>query len=268
MKKLLFILLCVPLIGLGQQTGCIEGDCKNGYGIWTYSGNKYEGDFLNGRRHGKGTYTWAHGWKYEGEWDNHRMHGQGTIYDPDGRTIQEGMFRDNFFYDNIGTKIFIEKYDEYIPDPIGEMICKTTLIDGKKEGKSTCYHSNGKLWIECYYINDVKNGTYKWYFENGKLFSECNYVNGEKGGIERQYHSTNGTLSHIIKWTNGVKIEYIAFHDNGKLFAEAKFKKGKRDGAEKLYNKNGQLVKKTIYKDGQVISIICFDQNMSEIECD
>ena len=31
MKKLLLILLCVPLIGLGQ---CVSGDCENGYGTY------------------------------------------------------------------------------------------------------------------------------------------------------------------------------------------------------------------------------------------
>jgi len=32
MKKLL---LCVPLIGFGQE--CISGDCENGYGTYVYS---------------------------------------------------------------------------------------------------------------------------------------------------------------------------------------------------------------------------------------
>tara|TARA_B100000900_G_scaffold366503_1_gene342425 strand:- start:189 stop:344 length:156 start_codon:yes stop_codon:yes gene_type:complete len=31
MKKLLLILLCLPMIGFGQ---CISGDCENGYGTF------------------------------------------------------------------------------------------------------------------------------------------------------------------------------------------------------------------------------------------
>ena len=51
MKKLLLLLLCVPLIGLGQE--CISGDCENGYGIFYYTDNwglvdEYEGEFRNG----------------------------------------------------------------------------------------------------------------------------------------------------------------------------------------------------------------------------
>ena len=42
MKKLLLILLCVPLIGLGQ---CVEGDCVKGYGTYAYSsGHIYVGN--------------------------------------------------------------------------------------------------------------------------------------------------------------------------------------------------------------------------------
>jgi len=32
------------------------------------NGNKYEGEFYNGKPHGKGIYTWANGEVYEGEW--------------------------------------------------------------------------------------------------------------------------------------------------------------------------------------------------------
>mgnify|MGYP006441038955 CR=1 FL=1 len=42
MKKLLLILLCLPLIGFGQ---CISGDCENGYGTSSYgNGDKYVGE--------------------------------------------------------------------------------------------------------------------------------------------------------------------------------------------------------------------------------
>ena len=42
MKKLLLILLCLPMIGFGQ---CLDGDCVNGYGTYIYfEGDKYVGD--------------------------------------------------------------------------------------------------------------------------------------------------------------------------------------------------------------------------------
>ncbi|MEJ6749001.1 MAG: hypothetical protein QNK60_03645 [Flavobacteriales bacterium] len=76
MKKLLIILLCLPLIGLGQ---CVSGDCENGYGTYTWSsGDIYKGEWKAGFKEGKGTYTWDNGSKYVGEYKNGNFHGQGT----------------------------------------------------------------------------------------------------------------------------------------------------------------------------------------------
>ena len=45
---------------------CIEGDCDNGYGTYTYAsgefaGDKYVGERKDGEMHGQGTYTRANG---------------------------------------------------------------------------------------------------------------------------------------------------------------------------------------------------------------
>ena len=54
MKKLLLILLCLPMIGFGQ---CISGDCENGYGTFDAYWDKYVGEWKNGKMHGQGTLT-------------------------------------------------------------------------------------------------------------------------------------------------------------------------------------------------------------------
>ena len=78
MKKLLLILLCVPLIGLGQETGCISGDCENGYGTQTYNGDYYVGYFKDGMPHGERFFILVNGDKYVGEHKDGKRHGQGT----------------------------------------------------------------------------------------------------------------------------------------------------------------------------------------------
>ena len=41
----------------------------NGQGTYIYpNGEKYVGDWKNGKYHGQGTYTWSDGRKYVGEW--------------------------------------------------------------------------------------------------------------------------------------------------------------------------------------------------------
>ena len=95
MKKLLLILLCLPLIGFGQTKTheemmkslkplfneislekkrsnyeCLYGDCQNGYGIQAYWGWKYVGQFKGGDKFGKG-YVESQGGSFtegEGEW--------------------------------------------------------------------------------------------------------------------------------------------------------------------------------------------------------
>ena len=58
---------------------CIEGDCINGYGTYTWaSGDKYVGENKDNKRHGQGTFTWANGDKYVGEFKDGLEHGQGT----------------------------------------------------------------------------------------------------------------------------------------------------------------------------------------------
>jgi hypothetical protein len=61
------------------SNACEKGDCNNGYGIYRYgSGMTYEGEWMNGKRHGRGTLISPDGTKYSGDWQHNRMHGNGT----------------------------------------------------------------------------------------------------------------------------------------------------------------------------------------------
>ena len=80
MKKLLLILLCVPLIGVGQETGCISGDCENGYGTYIWdNGDKYIGEWSNSLKSGQGKYFWVDGSKYEGGFLDNQIWGKGSF---------------------------------------------------------------------------------------------------------------------------------------------------------------------------------------------
>lgn len=98
--------------------GCIEGNCKNGSGTFTWeNGSKYTGEFKNGSMHGQGTFyfgagnagtkyvgefkngfidgigtwAWSNGEKYIGESKYNKMHGKGTYYYTDG-TVKKGTW--------------------------------------------------------------------------------------------------------------------------------------------------------------------------------
>ena len=69
MKKLLMILVLGLLwCNLGFAK-CIEGNCVDGQGTYTYAnGSTYVGEFKNSRRNGQGTYTGADGIIKKGIW--------------------------------------------------------------------------------------------------------------------------------------------------------------------------------------------------------
>jgi hypothetical protein len=48
------------------------------------TGSSYQGEWLGGFRHGKGTMVWQDGAKYEGEWNLGYANGNGTFYHIDG----------------------------------------------------------------------------------------------------------------------------------------------------------------------------------------
>ena len=62
MKKLsLFVFLVLMFCNVGFAQ-CIEGDCKNGYGTFTFpDGKKYVGEFKDIEYHGQGTLIYADG---------------------------------------------------------------------------------------------------------------------------------------------------------------------------------------------------------------
>jgi len=72
---------------LYEKSGYVlyEGDWKNdkpcGYGKRSFpnSGDRHEGGYLEGERHGLGVYLWANGDKYSGEWNTGLMHGRGKF---------------------------------------------------------------------------------------------------------------------------------------------------------------------------------------------
>jgi hypothetical protein len=68
----------------------------HGRGVWTYrSGARYEGEFQKGKREGKGNYLYATGRRYEGDFHDDRIEGTGTWFAKDGGIQYQGRFVNN-----------------------------------------------------------------------------------------------------------------------------------------------------------------------------
>ena len=74
MKKLsLYIFLVLMWCNVGFAE-CIEGYCINGYGTYTWgSGNKYVGEFIDGKPHGEGITMKADGTTEKGIWEKGKL---------------------------------------------------------------------------------------------------------------------------------------------------------------------------------------------------
>jgi hypothetical protein len=86
-----------------SETGCISGDCKNGFGEFRWqNGVKYIGEWQNKTLHGQGTYIWPTGQKYVGEFKKGNFHGQGTMTYPD-RMQKAGRWENDKLVEETGS---------------------------------------------------------------------------------------------------------------------------------------------------------------------
>jgi len=70
----------------------------HGQGTYTFAdGHKYVGEFRDGLHHGQGTYTFPDGHKYVGEFRGDKFHGRGILTFNDGRSPLEGIWERHKF---------------------------------------------------------------------------------------------------------------------------------------------------------------------------
>ena len=84
--------ICAAALAIGAATPAFaqSGDVA----VKQYdSGGVYEGEFKDGRQHGKGTFTLPGGYEYTGDWVDGRIEGIGVVKYPNG-SVYEGSFKD------------------------------------------------------------------------------------------------------------------------------------------------------------------------------
>lgn len=80
-----------PQSALTPTTGCVSGNCTDGWGKWQFSNGYYEGFWENSTRKGYGVYDWDEFGVYVGFWSNDNMNGFG-IYEDENGDMKKGMY--------------------------------------------------------------------------------------------------------------------------------------------------------------------------------
>jgi len=225
-----------------------EYNKENGYII-------YEGEYLNGKRNGKGKEK-EDDIIYEGEYLNGKRNGKGKEYYYRDETLLfegeylngdrwngKGYYGNNIIYELKNGKGIIKEY--YFFNNLSSILkFEVEYINGKRNGKGKEYDQNGNLLFEGEYLNGKR-----W---NGNFYNEVNNgLKNGKGYIKKYYLDMIRVLRFEGEYLNGEK--------NGKgkeydfpfeLKFEGNYLYGKRNGKGKEYNKFGILIFEGEFKNG------------------
>jgi len=176
----------------------MEGGQLNGYGTCTYAdGDKYVGEWKNGKKDGNGTCTYADGSKYVGEWKNGKKDGNGTYAFAGGSKYVGEWKNDKMHGQGTETLANGEKY-------VGEW------KNGKQDGNGTYTHADGGKYVgEWKNDNKYGNGTYTW--ASGEKYVGL-WKNDERHGYGT-YTYADGTIE-TGEWVNGVDPNPNAIYTN------------------------------------------------------
>tara|TARA_B100000475_G_scaffold197400_1_gene176288 strand:- start:675 stop:1661 length:987 start_codon:yes stop_codon:yes gene_type:complete len=258
MKRLLLILICLPIIGFGQ---CISGDCENGYGTIIYGedssygpdGVMYIGMFENSNFHGQGSLIdLKDESKYVGEFKNGKRHGIG-IKSQKNTNLYVGFWKDGGITDGDYwglikpvNGIHITMGEGYFQkDTIGSLIIERMTCEECDEEK--LYYENGNINMIQSYKNSMNHGTWIKFYENGKLAWTSNYISDKWNGILKWWNE-DGLLVKQADYINDKENGNTKmWYDNGKIKLDIFLINGKQNGLSKFWNENGLLINETYW---------------------
>ena len=129
-----------------------------------------------------------------------------------------------------------------------------TFIDGKVNGVSRTYHSNGKVETEKVYKLGIEDGYDRRYGSDGTLtLDEC-YKDGKRDGKWTQHLSSNlGDMVRISFYKNGLPDgQWSETWKDGKPEKSTTYKNDEKNGEEITYFTDGTPEKSSNYLNGKL----------------
>jgi len=210
---------------VGNYQGDILNGLKHGFGILLFGGNRYEGEFHNNMRHGTGVEFFKNGDIYMGNFLNDNPHGKGIEFLKNGN-IYKGNFV-NKIHEGFG---ILEYYQN-------NLIYEGNFSNNKKNGLGVLYYANGAI-----YHGSFKDGKKTGYgfctYKDGSIF-EGEFLEGEKNGNGIANYANGDFYSGNYK--NNLRHGFGVYENNKGWIYEGEFLSGKSSGKGVFIYKNGDL---------------------------
>ena len=188
-------------------------------------GNKYKGDWHKGKRHGYGIYTSPNGSKYRGQWKDGIKHGSGEDTDTDG-FILKGNFV-NGYLENDGILFYPNKGIAY----------EGEFKKSRFHGLGEAFRGDGMKVYSGTFKHGKYNGYGNFYMENGGY-----YYGYWKDGLRHTGHGEKVETGLEDEEIDEEEFKTGEFRDENGWVYHGEWIHGKRHGKGKLYDENGHLV--------------------------
>jgi hypothetical protein len=218
-----------------SNSGCISGNCTNGWGKYQYEGGYYDGFWTNGKKQGYGLYKWDGIGKYIGNWENDTMSGYGAyIADNDDNVVGEyrngklngrgytvvgdtwsyGWFTDG----NLTDTYSYYKNDVSVGCTSGDCQNKYGYYVYSNGDYFAGFFKNGKKYLGTYTFADGNkysgmfntdeqyHGTGRFFFVSGAYYGG-EWRNGKYHG--RGYYHNSDLVSQIGEWSDGTLVKKL-----------------------------------------------------------
>ena len=243
------------------------------FGTWETPYSKYEGEFKDGQREGKGSLTYPNGDTYTGGFKNGQLDGQ-VFYSNKSGEKYVGSYKNNL-RNGLGQVTFANG-DVYIgefKDNRVEGQGTASYINGSKHegqwknnkshGRGTLTFANGNAYTGDF-KDGVKNGQGFFTFSNGSKY-EGEFLDDKISG-KGTYTFPNGE-KYVGDHENGIfNGQGIATYKNGNRFV-GEFKDGKLHGEGILFALDGATIKQGKWVDGNfAIAMPTLQINLANIE--
>ena len=103
------------------------------------------------------------------------------------------------------------------------------ITNGKQQGLSETFYSNGSKQSTRWYINGEKDSLHTGWWENGNKKYEYHFRNGNYNGMFTEWYQSGNMIQQLM-YANGKELYGKGWRDNGKLYMNFVMKEGRRWG--------------------------------------